>query len=390
MIDPRAALRRYPLLALLPDAWLDAWLATGQTQAIDAGQTLLQIGMPGTDLFLILSGKVRVLRTRKNQREIAVAVHRPGEIFGEYALLDPGLNTATCRGAETGRVLRLPLAPLKEQLQLLLAGRSRLKKWLRLHYLLAHLRDQACLGFMSAHSFLPLLDHLEIVRFCAGNTLQAEGFHDDRWFVLRAGRAIIGADTDSRPGRVLGPGDCFGEAALLDSKGLPTVQAVSDLDCHMLRRDRFEPGAEASRPVSIQTALSSLAAPIACLEWVPQQQENDCGAAALAMAARVLGRPIAAEDLRAQMRFQEKGASLEELHRLAIQLQFRSQAIRIGLDHLAAVRLPAIAHLASGHYVVLFEVAAGGLLVGDPAHGISKWPLASLHKNWTGHLLLVS
>ena len=41
----------------------------------------------------------------------------PGDVFGEYALLAPGNNTATCRTAAPSRLLRLPLAPLQGALQ---------------------------------------------------------------------------------------------------------------------------------------------------------------------------------------------------------------------------------------------------------------------------------
>jgi ATP-binding cassette subfamily B protein len=123
---------------------------------------------------------------------------------------------------------------------------------------------------------------------------------------------------------------------------------------------------------------------------VAQQEENDCGVAALAMAARALGRRFCLEKLRESMHVEQQGASLQELQRAARELGFRSQAVRIGLDHLAAVRLPAIAHLADGHYVVLFELGTGSFVVGDPASGVGQWTLSTLQKSWSGQLLLIS
>jgi ATP-binding cassette, subfamily B, bacterial len=75
---------------------------------------------------------------------------------------------------------------------------------------------------------------------------------------------------------------------------------------------------------------------------------------------------------------------------MALRLGFRAQAVRIGLDHLAAVRLPAVAHLSDGHYVVLFELDNGSLIVGDPASGVGKWTLSTLQRSWTGQLLLIT
>src|SRR5262249_5502783 len=120
MIEPREALRRYPLFSVLPADWLTAWLGSGEADLIEARQPLFAAGSPGTHVFLISSGTVRVWQPGKGGREISLGTLRAGEMFGEYALLPPGLNTATCRGAEAGQVLRLPLAPLRERLNELL------------------------------------------------------------------------------------------------------------------------------------------------------------------------------------------------------------------------------------------------------------------------------
>jgi hypothetical protein len=55
---------------------------------------------------------------------------------------------------------------------------------------------------------------------------------------------------------------------------------------------------------------------------------------------------------------------------------------------LGQVSLPVIAHLSDGHYVVLHEVAPGGVVVGDPATGIVTWSLEQLRRCYSGALLL--
>src|SRR4051794_30485501 len=108
MIEPCQALRRYPLFALLSPAWLQAWVRTGQMHTFEVGQSLFGVASIGTHVYLILSGKVRTFRPSSSGGESGLGTLGPGEVFGEYALLPPGLNTATCRGADAGQVLRLP------------------------------------------------------------------------------------------------------------------------------------------------------------------------------------------------------------------------------------------------------------------------------------------
>jgi CRP-like cAMP-binding protein len=385
VIEPHQGLIRYPLFAVLAPDWLADWIASGETHEIQPGQTLFCVGSTGTHVYLVLSGKVRVFRAAQG-REINVCSLRPGEVFGEYALLPPGLNTATCRAAEVGQVLRLPLDPLRERVTQLLQGRSRLKNWLRLHYIVAHLRDHPCLGFMSANSFLPLLEHFGSIRFAAGDTMQTVGLHDDRWFVMHTGRAVIGTAEQARE---LGAGDCFGEAALLDGVGLPTVRALSAVDCQAISRAILD-GSRPAPTVSLQTAVPAHAVAARCHEWLAQKEDNDCGVAALAMVALAHGRRVSVELMRQQIGVQPQGASLQELQRAAGQLGFRAEAVRIGLSHLSAVRLPAICHLAGGHYVVLFELVLGGVIVGDPASGVGQWSSSTLQRSWSGQLLLVT
>src|SRR5947209_1092030 len=109
---PLECLRRYPLFALLDRQQLEAWLAGGQAQSVATGETLFQAGTPGTWAFLVLEGRVRVLQPAVPGRDVALGAFGPGELFGEYALLPPHYNTATCRATTPGRVLRLPLAPI--------------------------------------------------------------------------------------------------------------------------------------------------------------------------------------------------------------------------------------------------------------------------------------
>jgi ATP-binding cassette, subfamily B, bacterial HlyB/CyaB len=62
--------------------------------------------------------------------------------------------------------------------------------------------------------------------------------------------------------------------------------------------------------------------------------------------------------------------------------------VGVSVDRLGQVSLPAIAHLNDGHYVVLHELGAGGVVVGDPATGIVTWNREFLTRCYSGVLLL--
>ena len=209
---PADYLGRYPLLALLGTQGLQAWAACGKVQDVQRGETIFEAGTPGTWAFLVLEGQVRVLRSTGPEHEVSLGVFGTGELFGEYALLPPHLNTATCRAARSGRLLRLPLLPLRQAFALRSAVQATLKNWLRLNVLVGFLREQAFLGFMSAGSSLPLLDRCRDSSFPDEHTIQADGLGDDRWHFLRAGQVSL------EPAGGGGP-LCFWSRALASARG---------------------------------------------------------------------------------------------------------------------------------------------------------------------------
>src|SRR5207249_38516 len=92
--------------------------------------------------------------------------------------------------------------------------------------------------------------------------------------------------------------------------------------------------------------------------------------------------------LRERVRLQERGMSLRQLLEAAASLGLRGQAVRVGPEQLGRVTLPAIAHLLSDHYVVLYELRPESVVVGDPAMGVVTLSIPRFWQAWSGNLLL--
>src|SRR5262249_15726105 len=155
--------------------------------------------------------------------------------------LPPHLNTATCRACETARLLRLPLERLQRDIRHVASLHDNLKSWLRLQALLGYLRQGTFLGFQSAPSVLPLLDHCPPTAFPPTHAIQAHGLSDEQWFFIRSGAVVLDAESPEagQAPEMLGPGDCFGEQALLSSGRLRTAVAWEDTVCLSLTRDEL-------------------------------------------------------------------------------------------------------------------------------------------------------
>jgi RNA polymerase sigma factor (sigma-70 family) len=385
---PHDALRRYPLLAALGAGRLGPWLASAQPITADIGETLFQAGTPGEHVYLVEEGRVRVLRPGKGGREISLGAYGPGDLIGEYALLPPGNNTATCRTSGAARLLRLPLGPLRDAVAAQPGLRDRLKAWLRLHAALGYLRGSSYLGFLSAPAVLQLADHFQVAAFATGHAIQAEGLGANRMYLIRKGEVVVEPTPgDPASTMILGAGDCFGAPALLGEAALPLAEVRTDMECLALGRAAFDDTA-AGRGASVQTFRyeGPVERPHA---WVAQEGATDCGLACLAMVARSHGLDVSLAQVRQRLQPGTRGSNLLELQRAAEGLGLRARAVRIGPDHLESLALPAVAHLTDGHYVVVYGVNTSEIVAGDPATGIVTLKAGAFRHGWSGHALLV-
>jgi len=59
------------------------------------GDTIVKQGDSGVGLFIIKSGKVKIMKKLSDGKEIDIAVHGEGEFFGELSVLDDKPRTAS-------------------------------------------------------------------------------------------------------------------------------------------------------------------------------------------------------------------------------------------------------------------------------------------------------
>jgi CRP-like cAMP-binding protein len=387
---PLQLLRRCPLFSLLPSRQWDALVLADQEATFPTGETIFQEGSPGVWAYLVLDGRVRALRRTPTKREIPLGTFGPGEVFGEYALLEPHLNTCTCRAVSSTRLLRLALPPLRPIFAALPGVGPNLKNWLCLQGLVCYLRGQSFLGFMSATSSLAFGDQLQPAVFRPQCTIQADGLADDRWFFIESGRVRLHPDgeEEGQPPRELGAGDCFGAPALVGRGGLPVAVALTETTCQTLPREAFTARLDPAQPLrqSLNPQVETLRRKFF---WVGQREEADCGVAALAMVARFHGLQVDLDRLRKLVPVGGQGTTGTDLRLAAATLGLRCLSVRVELERLSQVSLPAIAHLRSGHYVVLYGIGPAGVVIGDPATGIVRISRGSFCADCSGNLLLV-
>ena len=96
------ALAGVPLFAGFTKRHLQRLAKEADQQTFERGHTIVQEGMLGETLFVVLSGHAKVIRGRRKVGDLV-----PGDFFGELSAIDGGPRTASVVAETDLQVLRL-------------------------------------------------------------------------------------------------------------------------------------------------------------------------------------------------------------------------------------------------------------------------------------------
>lgn len=106
-MDTANFLHKVPLFQSLNKKQLDQLASWLVKREFATGATIVEQGKGGEGFFIIVSGKAEATRTRADGTKIVVNQFGPTDFFGELALLDDGLRTATVTATENVNCLVL-------------------------------------------------------------------------------------------------------------------------------------------------------------------------------------------------------------------------------------------------------------------------------------------
>ena len=100
-------LRRVPLFALLTESQAQQIADTVIKRRFKRGDRIVEQGLKSNALYIILSGRARVLASDARGREVILATLQPGDYIGEMSLIDNEPHSATVRAEVQTDVLML-------------------------------------------------------------------------------------------------------------------------------------------------------------------------------------------------------------------------------------------------------------------------------------------
>lgn len=115
-MDALAHLRNEAPVPLLPSDLLARLETLGDVQEFGAGDILLHEGDVSSQLYVLISGKLKVFTSQGKGRELVYNTLLPGEYFGELAF-DGGPRSASVQALQASRCLVLTADTLRDLVQ---------------------------------------------------------------------------------------------------------------------------------------------------------------------------------------------------------------------------------------------------------------------------------
>ena len=93
-------LRGVHLFSGLTDTYLQQIAEYCVPRSYKKDETIIKQGAPGVGLFIISSGKVKIVKELFRGEKLEIATHGPGDFFGEIAVLDNAARSASVIAVE--------------------------------------------------------------------------------------------------------------------------------------------------------------------------------------------------------------------------------------------------------------------------------------------------
>ena len=148
------SLRAVPLFSKLEDDDLCRLEERSEVVRLGAGQELFAEGQPGERAFVIHTGEIEIVK-RTGDREVLLAVRKPGEVIGEMALLQDAPRSATARARADAELIAIPKAEIDALMESSIGAvqalfRVLLDRWQQTQALLTQNERMAQLGTLTA------------------------------------------------------------------------------------------------------------------------------------------------------------------------------------------------------------------------------------------------
>jgi CRP-like cAMP-binding protein/Zn-dependent protease len=220
----------------LPEDVLSDLAGRVRLRTFPAGKPVVRQGERPEAFYVVRRGALQVVEEdRATGDERVLRVLGPGESFGELGLAEVSPRSATVRALQDCQVFEID----KSTFDRLLAQMVHIPEFAPTLQAVADLRELPAFATLEPDELSEVLEHGGWVNVAPGETIVQEGEAGDAFYAIRSGQVDVTQGGSFV--RTMGPGDHFGEIALLqDVPRTATVAARTPVRAFRLDREGFD------------------------------------------------------------------------------------------------------------------------------------------------------
>ena len=236
-VEAAELIDQLPLFEDVPEDLLSNLAGRVRLRTFRAGQPVVRQGERAEAFYVVRQGVLRVVEDDPETGEELRTLRSlgRGEAFGEVGLAEASPRTATVRAVQEAEVFELDKGAFDE----LLADALRVPKFAPTVQAAAELRRLPSFSHLEPDELAELLQHGEWINVSPAETVVEQGEIGDAFYAISSGQVEV--LEDGVRVRTMGPGDHFGEIALLlDTPRTATVRAITPVRAFRLDREGFD------------------------------------------------------------------------------------------------------------------------------------------------------
>ncbi len=229
-----AFFRDIPIFAHLSENQILQLSQRLRTHLFRKGQAIIKQGEEGKEFFIVGTGEAQIILEHENGFKELVGVLKPGDSFGEIALIEHTPRAATIRATEDTKMFVLGKGDFDSLFPEDSSERKHLTFLIRRVKLILDSQALSHLGPSQIHELLRCADTVE---FSPGTIIVREGDIGDAAYLIESGKARVNITGNEMPAAYLQKGDLIGIISLI--KGIKrTADVVAESSVTALKIDR--------------------------------------------------------------------------------------------------------------------------------------------------------
>src|SRR3990170_7051406 len=189
--DSRQLLDDLPVLRLLPAEARKLVVDSFVPAAVPFGAPIIREGEPADALYVLVSGRARVVKRADNGEELSLGALKPGDSFGEMGLLEETIRSATVRASSEVEVLRLDRSVFRALVQRHPEIRQHFELQVRHRALQNFFRLYSAFARLPVPALQLMLAELEPVTVKPGELIIRQSDEAGPMYIVEAGRVPV-------------------------------------------------------------------------------------------------------------------------------------------------------------------------------------------------------